>query len=134
MPDSPNNNPADAITDALAEDMRVAFDAIGQELEDRFRELVSVPVEYEGKRVIRSKPGERPRLETGRYQESFRHTTNVDGDKVRTEAGTTDKRGAFFTAGTSRMKPRPHAEQVREEFMESGEQRILTALSNPTGV
>lgn len=130
---SPSSNPADAITDALTEDFRVAMDAIGQHLEDRFRDLVSVPVEYEGKRVIRSKPGEPPRTETGKYHGSFRHVTSVDGDRVRTVAGTSDVRGAYFTAGTSRMKPRPHAERVREEFMESGERLIQSALSNSNG-
>lgn len=127
---SESENLADRMTDALIERSRDGFDEIGAELEARFRELLSVQVEGTGKEVVRSKPGEAPRRESGGYEGSFKHVTTVEGDTVATRAGTEDPRGAWFTGGTATMQPRPHAETVRDEFAEHAEERVLQAISN----
>lgn len=125
------SDPADALTDYLIDRARTGFDAIGQEIEDDLRQRVSVPVEYDGKRVIRSKPGEAPRTEFGDYERSMHHATRVEGDRVVTEAGTNMDRGVWFTEGTDRMRPRPHFEDARAAFAERAEERVKQALSQP---
>lgn len=131
------NNPANAIVDRLIEKAREGFDAIGADMEARFRDLVSVPVEVEGSKVIRSKGGEPPRHEgksaekgfPTTYVESFRHETTVDGDRISTKAGTADPRGEWFTEGTPTMAKRPHGNIVRDEFAQDAVDRVTKAIS-----
>jgi len=46
---------------------------IGILLTSRLKANVSVPVEHTGSGIIRSKPGEYPRMETGRLKSSIKH-------------------------------------------------------------
>lgn len=50
---------------------------------DYTRDLVSVPVEYEGGSVIRSRPGEPPRMETGELRENITFTVVEDADGIK---------------------------------------------------
>lgn len=49
------------------------LDTIGTEITEEVRESISKPVEYFGLKVVRSKPGQRPRKETGHLWASQAH-------------------------------------------------------------
>lgn len=81
-----------SITDvfnSIVSDVAAAQKDEGEKLAEILREKVSVPVEYEtgprgGVRIIRSKPGEPPRKETGALQTSIESETIEVGDEVAT--------------------------------------------------
>lgn len=123
-----NEDVADRIADSVVERARTGFDTIGEELASRLRESVSVPVGRDGKHVVRSLPGERPRRDEGDYQASLRHVTTVDGDKVKTAAGTDMERGQWLEKGTERMLARPHFQPLFDEFRSESEERARAAL------
>ena len=110
------SHPADDIADSLVRKARDGMGKVAQELADRWRKLIAVPVEGKGRTAIRSKPGEPPRRETGEYQDSIESRVEIEGDKVTAVAGTTMERGVWLEKGTGRMKPRPHASKVADEF------------------
>jgi hypothetical protein len=102
-------NPADRIVDDLIRRSRDKFDALGGEIVRDMREMIGVPVSGSGRNVVRSKPGEPPRKETGALQGSWRHHTVTEGDTVRTVAGTPSMIGVYLQKGTATIRPRPHA-------------------------
>jgi patatin-like phospholipase/acyl hydrolase len=74
------SNPFDDILD----DLLAAEAEIGEEIVARVQDDCSVDVEILGETVIRSKPGEHPRRETGDLYNSFKTHTTVDGGTVAT--------------------------------------------------
>jgi hypothetical protein len=124
------SHPADDITDRLVERARDGMEKVAQELEQRWRQMVSVPVEGVGRSAIRSKPGEPPRRDTGEYQDSIDHRTSVEGDKVIAVAGTSMERGVWLEKGTGRMRPRPHASKLAEEFGGEIVERVAEAIGD----
>jgi hypothetical protein len=126
------DNPADAITDNLITRSRDGFNGLAAELEQRWREMVSVPVQGHGRSAIRSRPGEPPRLEFGDYQDSVSHTSSVEGDIIHATAGTNMTRGIWLEKGTSRMKPRPHASKLAEEFGGEVVTRVAEVFADAT--
>lgn len=77
------------LIDELTADLATAMQSFVDEIADETRERVSVPVQVitgprGGRRVIRSRPGEPPRKDTGALQDSVsvnvaETTENVDG-------------------------------------------------------
>src|SRR3712207_4912965 len=57
-------------------------------------------------RLVRSRPGEPPRAETGTLMKSIFY--HVDPDENRAIVGTTLDYGAWLEVGTKRIKPRPY--------------------------
>jgi hypothetical protein len=76
--------PAEELFDAIAADVNTALDRVGGVIVDAVKQDVSIPVEITtgprgGKVIIRSKPGEHPRLETGKLQAGMGHEVFIDG-------------------------------------------------------
>lgn len=122
------SHPADDITDHLVERARDGMEKVAQELEQRWRQMVSVPVEGVGRSAIRSRPGEPPRRDTGDYQDSIEHRVTVEGDKVSAIAGTTMERAVWLENGTDRMKPRPNASKLADEFAGEVVERVAEVI------
>lgn len=106
-----------------------ALDQSGGLVADDIRDQISVPVGYRigprgGVTVIRSKPGEPPRRETGDYQSSIDHQTATDGSRVTTSIFTDDPIGGYLENGTSRMAKRPHFKPVFDEYAADAARRI----------
>jgi pectin methylesterase-like acyl-CoA thioesterase len=57
----------------------IAADSIGLDMVAYIRESISTPVEYHGDVVIRSDPGDPPRMETGHLWRSQRHDVVTHG-------------------------------------------------------
>lgn len=131
MPTATLDNPADTVIDTLLVRAESGMESIVAELEEQLRAAVSVPVERDGRKVVRSLPGEPPRTEFGDYEDSFGHAVEVDGDVVRGAAGTRSERGPWFEGGTENMKPRPHFGKVRDAFAETAVERVSSAIFNP---
>lgn len=73
--------------DAIASDVAEAMDRVGQQIVDEIKNDLSVPVEYKkgprgGTIIVRSKPGEHPRKETGKLQEGIEHRIERNGADV----------------------------------------------------
>lgn len=75
---------ADQLFFEIANDMASAFDRAGEQIEAAVKDDLSVPVEIKtgprgGKIIVRSKPGEHPRKETGKLQAGVTHSVIRDG-------------------------------------------------------
>ena len=108
-----------SLTDELMEDIHRraghAAAVIADELRDRVREAVSVDVEYYGGIVIRSRPGEPPRRETGDYSNSILSASGEDGDEIWGSAYTDHWKG-HLEDGFQNIAPRPHWSFVYAEY------------------
>ena len=124
-------NPADAMHAHLMERLRGAMDRIGAGLAEDIRESVSVPVGRSGGKVVRSKAGEPPRRETSGYRATIRHATRVEGDRVVTEAGTSEELGEWLEKGTGTMAARPHYEPARRRLAAQMPGILKQELSQP---
>jgi hypothetical protein len=100
---------ASTITRQLATRFQGALNECGAEWQQRLRQSVSVPVQRQGSKVTRSKPGEPPRKDRGDYAASFVHATRTEGPLVILSITSTQPDIAtFLEGGTERMAPRPH--------------------------
>src|SRR6185437_14089612 len=103
---------AESITSDLLTELETEFDAIGGEIVGDIRDAISVPVAYQRGRIIRSKPGEPPRYETGNL---WRHVLmEVTADRsemtVRLDVYVDDDAapyGLWLETGTVHMDERP---------------------------
>lgn len=131
-------------------------DAMGAVLDDskrQMQQLVSVPVGSAAtggvpltrgglkpfrkgqSKIIRSRPGDPPRKETGELFNSFFTQTAQQGGNVegllfsvsRTERGDAQK-DVYLEYGTSKMAPRPHWARMIEFWQATFEQRLATEI------
>jgi hypothetical protein len=65
-------------TEALSQSIQSAMEDSLPECIDIAREILSVPVQYVGGRVIRSQPGESPRLDTGALQDDTKGEVTME--------------------------------------------------------
>ncbi len=117
-----------AVSRQVADRLELAVDSYVYDLRTELRDLVAKPVGRSGSKIIRSKPGEPPRRETGKYQASIKHTVTVAGNRVRGEAGTPMLLRVWFRDGTARMAPRPHFAQVYRKAKAEAAERIKQKL------
>jgi hypothetical protein len=125
----------DSIMDHLNGAMARAVEAATSDLRQSVQAEVSIPVEYAtgprgGLLIIRSQPGEAPRKERGVYQKSWEQSVTPVTDAVQGEVYTDDVRAAYFTKGTSRMRPRPHAEASFNRIAPTLPERLTQQLNN----
>jgi hypothetical protein len=115
------------LTRSVADELR----DLGPAVEADIVELVSVPVQYAGSEVIRSRPGEPPRRETGIYRDSIRHEV-IDGeagpDSATLHLFTNSVIGTYLEYGTSAMKPRPHFGPTFEAWRDEVVRRVGDAV------
>lgn len=107
---------ADTLINDLRQRAGPAFDEFGREVLDALRTSVSVPVGYAGSRVIRSRPGEPPRRETGDYRAGLGTELTYLPAGVSTSIFTDDQLGPWLENGTSRMEARPHFEPIFDRY------------------
>lgn len=123
---------AEELTAALAARLRgrvaASMDQLGASMATTLKNIVAVPVERTKGRVIRSKPGEAPRRDTGAYQESITHATTESGNTIRTESGSPRKLADWLQHGTNRMAPRNHYDRLREQIAPEVVDRIRQNL------
>lgn len=94
------------LTDELAE----TFEATGGEMVADIRNDISVPVQYLRKpyRIVRSKPGESPRRETGDLWRGVQmEVDRPDPESVSLEVFCTVLYGKYLETGTDKMERRP---------------------------
>jgi hypothetical protein len=99
----------DGIADDLLNRATRAADELAENIRDDLQEAIDVSVEYGGGRIIRSKPGEPPRRETGNYHDSIQSDVKRDATKVAFTVFTDAQLGEWLEEGTNRgLAPRPH--------------------------
>lgn len=96
----------------IAAETRDVAREFGERVQRTVRDWVAVPVEYVGGKIIRSKWGEHPRLETGNLQASIEHREGVDGNVVFTEVTA----GAPYADPLENALNRPIMRDVPDEF------------------
>jgi hypothetical protein len=74
------NDFADVCAAAIQDAIAAALRDEGETLSSDVRSRISVPVEKSGGKIIRSKPGEPPRKDTGRLHAEINTQTIVAGD------------------------------------------------------
>lgn len=89
-------HPIDLVAIAVQE----AFEAQAPELVQFVQGNLSVPVVKAGKKRIRSKPGEHPRLDKGKLKREISASVTADGDAIRLELSS----------------PTPYAGKLQEEM------------------
>lgn len=103
---------SEAAMDQIRRKIATALDQLGKEVDDQHKQLVSTPVEFVGSRIIRSKPYEAPRLETGEFRASLYHNVTVARDFVRLWHYSTDPKSVWLNEGTARMVRRPSFDRM----------------------
>jgi hypothetical protein len=124
----------DAILRAITPGVRAGLDEIGDGAVAFLLDILSVPVEYDGNKVIRSIPGESPRMETDALRQSTDSNIIEGGElpMLRVSVGPRPG-GPIDVAQTLEYEMnRPfmskallHIESVAQELMESGLRRTL---------
>lgn len=112
----------DHAMDVIKQKIAGALDQLGRETDDQHREMVSVPVEYVGSQIIRSKPYESPRHETGTFEASLNHIVGIGRNTVSLWHYSSDPKSAYLHEGTDRMARRPSFDRILNYWE-------LTALS-----
>lgn len=102
------SNPFDDILD----DLLAADREVGDEMVARVQDRLSIDVEFVGGEVIRSKPGEHPRRETGNLYGSFTTRTVQEGDTFRTIVDT----DVFYAVNLQELMDRPIVTGLMEEY------------------
>jgi hypothetical protein len=123
-------DPAAAVSAAVRQRVRNAVGIMVRGVVRDLRQACQVEVQYVGKRIIRSRPGEPPRREFGNYRIAFDSFVEDRGSAVHGEAGNRMMRAVYFRDGTSRMKPRPHFEPVHKQLLSTVRQRFADAMNN----
>jgi hypothetical protein len=116
------------LTADVVQEVAGAMRLYGEEVATDLRESLSVPVQYVGSRIIRSKPGERPRKETGKYRGTVATDTTIEGRRVVTRIGPRSHIAEFLEDGTSRMAPRPHVGPLYRQVSVEAADRIESLL------
>ncbi len=107
----------DAIMEHLHSRLEHGIDELADATVEKVRMLISIPVERTATSVIRSKPGEPPRRDSGDLYNSIRKGPLVsDADGVRTEAGSDLWYSVNLENGAGRVDPRPHWRPAYEEI------------------
>jgi hypothetical protein len=106
---------------------------IVDQTKSHLQKLISVPVDYirgprGGLLVIRSKPGEPPRKETGRYQGSWGDSISVNGDIIEGSVYSDVIYGSYLVTGTKHMAARPHTQQSFEYMIRVAPEQIGDSL------
>ena len=105
-----------------------AFRQLAVEVRDDTKRLVRRQVQYlrVGKRVrvIRSKPGQPPRRETGDYQDSIQSAVTVEADRITASIYTNSKIGVYLEHGTEKMESRPHWSRIYDRWLPKAAKRI----------
>jgi hypothetical protein len=107
---------ADAMCAYLGSRLRLAIGAVADEVKEEVRGRINVSVGRDGSRIIRSKPGEPPRRETGDYRDSWVSEVTEGGSTITGTAGTTSNIGPMLEFGTERMAARPHVAPVVDQL------------------
>jgi hypothetical protein len=110
----------------IAEVRRTAEDVFEDALDDvaeDLRKSLSVPVARPPPQGVRSKPGEFPRLDTGRLRGSVRHVTYVAGREILRGVVVTDTPYDKYVVRT-----RPYDRLIQSKWQRLVEQRLTIAL------
>lgn len=111
--------------DGIAADLVKVQQEIGEEIVARTQDRCSIDVEYIGNHIVRSKPGENPRRETGKLWGSFESETNIDGEIVRTVIDT----DVFYATELQELRDRPIFDGLLDEY----EPLILDRIAETIG-
>lgn len=101
--------------------------ALGVDMRDEMRELISVPVQKVGSRIIRSKRGEAPRMETKKLRGSMTSDVVVQGGEVIASMGS-DESIADYSKYLEGKLDRPHFATIFERVQTYAVDRILSRL------
>jgi hypothetical protein len=113
-----------AAFDTFGKFVEGAFQKIGGESEQQIIEMVSIPVGRAGNRIVRSKPHEAPRTETGKYRGSFANAVERNAGDVVLVLYSNDPKGVFLQIGTSRMIQRNHFDRIINYWEATFESRL----------
>jgi len=111
----------EAIFANLAENTREYFEEVGREQVELIKQDISIPVVRKGRIVIRSKPGEPPRRDSGKLYNSIKSRTYMLGPRrVTLQVICTDKKGVWLE------------KRFRRPFMSTARQRLVEVI--PRGI
>jgi hypothetical protein len=126
-----NEGFADRIVASLIADAESGIRDIVSSSRADLQASISVPVGYAsgprgGLMVIRSKPGEPPRRETGNYVNSWGESVVIDGLRVVGRIYSDVDYGSYLSTGTSRMASRPHLSPAFHRAVDAALARFRT--------
>lgn len=130
---------ADELMDDLQRRKERAFNEFAREVAADLKELIGTPVQQaqvsgsrgrSRRQIVRSKPGEAPRKETGAYQKSIQSAVEPEGNHLAAVIYTTAKVGTYLEEGTRRMDPRPHWITIERKWRPRFAQRIDELMFN----
>lgn len=126
------STPARQLFDDIENDVAAALDSQGGAIVDAIREDLNIPVVVTtgprgGRVVLRSKPGEHPRRETGALQAGVFHEIERDGSDMKLVIADEVEYAKWLDPlGAEGLKNRPIVDQVLERF----EDPVLTTIAN----
>lgn len=101
----------------LAGQVKHVVDDAATDAAKDMKALISVPVVRQGKRVIRSRPGQPPRKDSGRLHRTVKAVAaKVAKDMVRAAVETNTPYDRMLEKGTSKMAPRPFAGPIEAKW------------------
>lgn len=99
------------------------MEALGKDIQSDMRELVSIRVEHQNGKIIRSKRGEAPRYEFGKLSKSMTAKTIVVGEKVVTTMESDDTIAGYAGFLENNLN-RPHFSTVFKRLEQYAVDRI----------
>lgn len=103
------------------------MEALGRDMQGDMRELISIPVQKVGSKIVRSKRGEAPRMETKKLRGSMTTSTVAGSDSVTTEMGS-DESIADYSKYLEGGLDRPHFRTIFERVQQYAVDRITARL------
>lgn len=118
--------------DEIAADIGKEFEAVGPLIVSDVKTLISINVEYGpgGAVIVRSKPGEPPRRETGLLQSSIGYGVQ-SGEIVSLQIDSDCPYSGFLEKGTTHMAQRPYFETVADFWANELPDRLVNVIQNP---
>jgi hypothetical protein len=124
------SEPADEIMGSVTDQIESVMVKAGEAAALDLQGMLSIPVQKVGKRIVRSKPGESPRSETGRLLRTVAdEVTRPARDQIALVISTSTAYDQFLVSGTSRMAPRPFDKILEKKWAPIIEDRLRSKLS-----
>lgn len=116
--------------DEIDAELREKFELLGTQMDDKVREWIGIDVGFAKGRIVRSKPGEHPRKETGRLQGSFDNEATLEDGVIKVTVFTDVPYAIFLQNGTSKMAKRPIIDGLLELFDPQLDDIVTEALAD----
>lgn len=112
---------------------RKALTTVANEIKEDFIKATGKPVTVWRGQVRRSRPGENPRRESGRFNKSMKFRTSAEEKKDAMVIWSDDEKHLWLEKGTEHMEPRPSFQLLWAKWQKKLKARVREVMKQDLG-